>query len=145
MDRMPIAAATRGETQAPGYTTGDRSRLARRFAFPVVIALKPLTSPDPRALMLDVRNRIAWRNGAMWQIAPTPFRLLVILAGNLGRRVTLRDIADRLWGDDPEGGPDWSHGAIGVHVHRLRPILRKLGLAIRANWSAGYELVEVAA
>jgi DNA-binding response OmpR family regulator len=62
-----------------------------------------------------------------------PCRLLSLLASRPGRRFTLAEILDEVWGDDPSGGPLSASNGIGIRVYRLR----KTGLNIVSHYG-GY-------
>lgn len=51
------------------------------------------------------------------------------------RRVSIANIVDALYGDDPNGGPDDPRAVIRVLISRLRPILAGYGWTIPKNTS----------
>lgn len=48
-----------------------------------------------------------------------------------------------LFGDDPDGGPDWDRANISVRIHRLRKLLLFLHLKIANDFGIGYRLRRV--
>jgi hypothetical protein len=61
----------------------------------------------------------------------------VILAGP----VTVKDVADLLYGDDPSGGPEFYCGTVRTVVCRVRKvsILLNIGLDIRTSGCRGFQ------
>ena len=50
--------------------------------------------------------------------------------------VTRQQILDRVWADDPDGGPEFAN-VVSVHVKHMRPILEREGLTISCAKGAG--------
>ena len=90
-------------------------------------------------------------------------RLFFILAAARGRFMSQEEIAEILWGDRADGGPDQAANVIGVHIVNLRRRLaswpvsidakgsRPRSVRMVARWSIetshghGYQLVKAAA
>jgi DNA-binding response OmpR family regulator len=61
-------------------------------------------------------------------------RLVNFLLINQGRLCTKAEIFDHMYGDDPDGGPEYGNDIIDVLVCRLR----KKGWPIETEWGRGY-------
>lgn len=48
-----------------------------------------------------------------------------------------RQLADRVYALDPNGGPDSGDNVIAVHLTRARPVLRRLGWTVGADRRRG--------
>jgi DNA-binding response OmpR family regulator len=74
-------------------------------------------------------------NGHWLSLSPTHEAIMRMLIDHLGEAVTRAELAAATW---PGGGPD--HHAIDVHVHRLRPRLKEIGLVIHTLRGRGFLL-----
>ena len=81
-----------------------------------------------------VRHRGSWL-----AVSPTQEAIMRYLIERFGEPASRTQVAAAIW---PEGGPD-PH-AIDVHIHRLRPRLKKLGLVIHTLRGRGYLLEAMA-
>lgn|GEM_PF-1322802 len=69
-------------------------------------------------------------------------RLCGALADRFGTFVSMQHLADVVYGDDPNGGPDEAAGVLRQFIHQERPKLRKHGLAIEAHGpNVGYRMI----
>lgn len=67
----------------------------------------------------------------------------VLLEMLISRPVATTDaIIDKLWGHDPNGGPDNPAGVIRVHMTYLRRFLRDHGVTIESDYMVGYRIPE---
>lgn len=91
---------------------------------------------------LHISTSTQWvrRGSASFRASFKQRQLLVLLAANLGRIVTMPEIVDALYGDDPNGGPDDIGRTIGVMVDALRIAGPGLGFKITNEHSRGYRL-----
>lgn len=64
-------------------------------------------------------------------LTPQERRIVHTLADVYPRRLSAEQIADRVYADDPDGGPIGARKSIGVHLHRLRKKIQPMG------WTAG--------
>lgn len=69
--------------------------------------------------------------------------LFVAVAGRAGRLVAYGGIIDRLWGDDPDGGPLAPLNNISIHVLRINRKLAHTDYRIENVWGQGYRLVTI--
>jgi DNA-binding response OmpR family regulator len=75
---------------------------------------------------------------------PSELRIVSLLyERRYGAPVTRRDIADALYGDDPDGGAMCTDGSISKFLSDARPKLAALGCRIETNWGRGYRLVRL--
>lgn len=65
--------------------------------------------------------------------SPTQARILDVLARYYPASLSLMRIAEIVWADDINGGPDDAQNCVSVHMHRLRPVLQALGWHIGRN------------
>lgn len=63
-------------------------------------------------------------------LTPMERKIVKALADSYPRRVTMRQLVDACYWDDPEGGPDNPNGTIYVTVSHLRRKLRAYGWTI---------------
>lgn len=54
--------------------------------------------------------------------------------------ISVTRLADRIWQDDPDGGPDDAEGCLHAHVSRLRKSLAGQGFTIITSRNLGYRL-----
>ena len=80
--------------------------------------------------------------GGAVALGPVETRLMGALAAAANHVVPRERLADALYGDDIDGGPDDARRAIHVRVCILRRRLTKAGFpgAIRTSHGVGYEL-----
>jgi DNA-binding response OmpR family regulator len=57
-----------------------------------------------------------------------------------GRVVTHEHLTDLLWGDDPNGGPDWPQNVIRAMIHHAKRKMAGTGMSIVCVWGQGYHL-----
>lgn len=62
---------------------------------------------------------------------PTAKRIVAELIRAYPRGVSARQLADRVYAMDANGGPDDAENCIYVHLHKAKPIIRQYG------WEAG--------
>lgn len=75
---------------------------------------------------------------------PSELRIVSLLYDRrYGAPVTTREIVDALYGDDPDGGPEYTHGCVEKFLCDARRKLAPMGCGIRAAWGRGYRLVRL--
>jgi DNA-binding response OmpR family regulator len=90
--------------------------------------------PDHPAPEIDSLGLLHF--GGRWlSLSPTQEAIMRSLAGRFGRPISRTEVAAAVW---PSGGPD--QHAIDVHIHRLRPRLREVGLVIHTLRGRGFLL-----
>jgi len=67
-------------------------------------------------LAIDAERLLVTRDGKRVDLTPTELRLLLFLAGNVGRVLTHRQILDKVWGDEYSDDADY----VKLFVYRLR-------------------------
>lgn len=65
----------------------------------------------------------------------------IILALSTGRPMTRDQIADQVYWDDPNGGPDTAKNVVSVTISNHRGALAGMGWRIQASPRSGYRLV----
>jgi DNA-binding response OmpR family regulator len=90
--------------------------------------------PDDRAPHIDEFGVLRFHGGWL-ALSPTQEAVMRPLIAHFGKPVARADVAAATW---PDGGPD--HHAIDVHIHRIRPRLKDVGLVIHALRGRGFML-----
>jgi hypothetical protein len=68
-------------------------------------------------------------------LPPTKQRIFEIVGRRPG--ITAQELRDRVWADDPDGGPLTDTKCLHVHVAQLNVLLRPLGIMVRSR-GGGY-------
>lgn len=113
----------------------------------VLLSLGPVPAP-PGAIVVDHVNLCVWRDGRAYfhavRTKPPILRFRVVsallIAFNVGRRLSYRDLQEACYGDREDGGPLTAHDAIRRTICRCRPGFANLGFSIMARGNAGYLL-----
>lgn len=64
------------------------------------------------------------------RLSPEQLRIIDALASAYPRGITRRVLADIVFADDPNGGPDSAENQMSVQMHWMRPTLRQLGWTV---------------
>ena len=86
---------------------------------------QPITGDVPAVVLKDAR------------VGPTGRLILDELARIYPRGLDGRTLADRVYRNNPTGGPDSAESVIAVTMTRMRPKLLKFGWTVGANGQAG--------
>lgn len=78
-------------------------------------------------------------------LSPQQTELFLTVAAGSGNTVHFERIINRLWGHDPNGGPDDPLSGIAVRVHNANKRLEASGYRIENVWGIGYRLRTVIA
>jgi two-component system alkaline phosphatase synthesis response regulator PhoP len=111
-------------------------------AVPALSAGEATTQPDGRGqlkIALDPDKYVVERGSKQVQLTPTEFRLLEVLASEVGHVVPYARLIEAVWGHAGET----SSALVKSHISRLRMKLSLLGErwgAIQAVQGAGYRL-----
>ncbi|CDZ43063.1 Hypothetical protein NGAL_HAMBI1146_58360 [Neorhizobium galegae bv. officinalis] len=68
-------------------------------------------------------------------------RVLAALLAAKGAFLTTENLADQVYWDDPDGGPEGAIENIHSYVHKLRKIVSDRGVIIESSRFEGYRLV----
>ena len=90
------------------------------------------------ALRIDFAHHEAMLNGESMKLTPTEYALLKLLARNVGKLITQKQIMREVWAGH---AGDASH-SLRVHVNHLRNKLGESGIEVRNEPGIGYRLVE---
>lgn len=75
----------------------------------------------------------------------TPYEASTLLAlASTRAHISKAELIDALYGDDPDGGPDFADSVVKVHICRLRRKLAPYGWKIDTEYNRGYALQEAA-
>lgn len=89
-----------------------------------------LSRRDPDAVVVALQEQRIIRARCMVQLDPKPFQICLAILSRAGGIITMGEIFDFVWGDDPDGGPTDLNKVVGVHCHRANQQLRVLGLGV---------------
>ncbi len=70
------------------------------------------------------------------KLSPSEAIIMAVLCQAGSRGVSRETLVDRLWGDDPDGGPAGTDKIISIHVSHLRA----KGVGVETLWGIGYRL-----
>jgi hypothetical protein len=90
--------------------------------------------PEPAPISVDVAMRVVRVEGALVELTPKEFDLLVLFVQNPGRPFSRDELLERFWRDDYEV----TDRTIDTHVQRLRKKLGGQADAIQTVWGVGY-------
>ena len=108
---------------------------------PVVVTFGfPRVSED--TLVLNMRECLAMRHGRKVRMPHDIFKMFAAIACG-GREVSKVDIAEFMWGDREDGGPDSWHKIIDIQVFRMRRLVRPLGIAITNRYTFGFAIADI--
>lgn len=83
---------------------------------------------DPSAVVVNVSRREIFRGPAFVRLSPNLFAYAMLLLAR--RSVTIEDVYEAIWGNDPEGGPDDVPRAVTVMRYKLQKLLPLVGIGI---------------
>ncbi len=102
---------------------------------PIVIGAFDLVAFDARrralplqSLILSTSLRAISRYGAIVRLRPIMFRVVAALAG--GAALSMPELIDVVYGDDPDGGPETAAKCIEVIIFIERPKIEICGLSL---------------
>lgn len=99
----------------------------------ITLAANCRRAPVGDEIIIDCATNTVFRWGDLVRVSPSRFRILSAFAACPGRYLTAVDLADVMYFDDRNGGPDGPVNVIGAQVHRLRYEIASLGLVIASN------------
>lgn len=70
-------------------------------------------------------------------------RLLEVLAAGQSRFISIENLTDQVYSEDPQGGPEWALSTVRSTIVRLRRKLAIQGWEIESRWGVGYRLVRL--
>ena len=84
----------------------------------------------------------AWKK-ALSVLTPQQRRIAEIVASRPGIRMI--EVADLVYADDPDGGPEWAEASLAVQTCRANARLAPFGFAIRAGRGCrnGYRVTKI--
>ncbi len=74
------------------------------------------------------------------RLSPRESQMLVKLAKRPGRVTSYRELLHELYGDDPDGGPDYASSCLRRFATDINKRLAAEGYRIRTVWGQGYTL-----
>lgn len=123
--------------------------------FPSVILATSQRVAKPGAIIVNIKHQIINRghvslplsSGAMSVHANrgkyTSFRAALFLLGAANRYMKAEELADLVYGDDINGGPDWDISAVRGTITRLNRLLPVIGLRIGLYGPTGMQMVDL--
>lgn len=88
----------------------------------IILSTGPVRAPD--AVVIDHRNNCFWidgvrpRTGMVGHGVSYSFRIVAALLARPGVTIPMDEMADHVWGDDPEGGPEDARNYVSSIVAR---------------------------
>lgn len=92
------------------------------------------------ALYVSMSQPEVWRDGARCRASNRLRRALIILGARPGAIVSMDDLVEMLWGDDPHGGPEAAASNVSQAIKDLRFICAALGLVLSTHGGRGWSL-----
>ncbi len=92
---------------------------------------------EPGALVCQVDRRELARNGAVVQVPRPVFVFIAAVAAHPDAILCRAELADLLYGERVDGGPDNSDGSLNSLALRARPALAALGYRLEMNHTRG--------
>lgn len=86
------------------------------------------------ALYLNYQRGIIARNGCIVKAPPQVIRIVLALAGRPDTLVTHGELAELIYGDRCDGGPDNAASSICALIHRARYVFSAIGYVCRADY-----------
>ena len=74
-------------------------------------------------------------------LPPVQAAVMRALASDFGDFVHTDRLVQRVWAEDPSGGPEWARVCLSNAVRRMRPIVEAQGLRVEGKQYLGYRLV----
>jgi DNA-binding response OmpR family regulator len=74
------------------------------------------------------------------KLPPVQGGILRALAADFGQYVQTHRLAQRVWANDPEGGPVFADVCISQAIKRLKPVAANHGLVVEALRHHGYRV-----
>jgi hypothetical protein len=71
-----------------------------------------------------------------------PIKQLIFDAVRRRPGIAAQELRDRIWADDPDGGPLTDTKCLHVHVAQLNALLCPLGICVRSQ-GGGYQILSV--
>ena len=96
------------------------------------------------SLVVDLDRRLVTESGVNISLTPIEFRLLIVLAENVGKACSRRMLLKAVWGDDFEDCSHYLRLYIGYLRRKIEPNHGSTQM-IATEWGYGYRLVESAA
>jgi len=94
------------------------------------------------AIIIDLRNRCFWRDGEARLTGGrrTTFRMMTALLVRAPGIVTVSEIAEYVWGDDADGGPETAEHMVTVIPYQHRALLAWFGARVVTEHGRGRRL-----
>lgn len=90
----------------------------------------------------EAAAQIVWRGKAV-RFGRSEMRIIAMMRRHPGRYVSRGELIEFLFGDDPDGGPEWVSHGIAVRMHRIRARLKGAPIAVESCKGKGYRLVVI--
>lgn len=90
---------------------------------------------------VDEDNSAILVDGKSIGLSPLQVKLLAIMARKYPHTATKAGILEVLYGDDPNGGPEYADRIVLIYIHTIRKKLKGTSLSIETIWGVGYKFV----
>jgi DNA-binding response OmpR family regulator len=108
-----------------------------RYSCESTIRSRSIASPGTLIIDLSGSRRLA-RNGNTVRAPIVAVRVLAALLAARGRRLSVEELVEINWGDDPTGGPNCAIGYIRSAIADARTAGAILGVSITTEHGRGY-------
>lgn len=106
----------------------------------ILLGCWPVAVRNPGAVVIDHSERRVWGIRGIGRLPPAQFRFLTTALLNYGRVITYEELFEAMWGDRPDGGPEYAKSSITVRAYQVRALLRGSGLELGSHWGFGLQL-----
>lgn len=96
---------------------------------------------DPHAVFFCAGSRRIARGGRSVHLTQNMLTIIGALLARAGGCVTFQELEHALWGDDVNGGPNNTRGALWVHICVARKLLAPLGFRVYRERQFSYGIV----
>jgi DNA-binding response OmpR family regulator len=90
---------------------------------------------------VDEDNNAVRVDGKTLTLSPLQTKLAAVMAKKYPHTATKVGIIELMYGDDPNGGPEYAESIIGIYVHAIRRKIKGTSLSIENIWGVGYKFV----
>lgn len=121
------------------YTTP----LAPRVILATSATARRISLANPESVVLDVTGQNVIRDGRILYLGLRRWNLAYCILAAQGRPMHCSEIADFVWGDDEDGGPDDTRRTLATMMTFVRNKLRKLGIGFETQCWVGFCAVDL--
>ena len=95
----------------------------------------------PRPFFVDRDGCALHVDGVSIHLSPEHTKFAAALERKYPQIATKEAILELMYGNDPNGGPEYAETIMSIYVHRIRKKLQGTTLSIENVWGSGYKFV----